>query len=182
MVRTKKRTLTAIAAAALLCMLAALVCFFMPAGKTAYAAETTVSSEEALNSAIASASEGAIIKLGGNISASDSVTIPSGKNITIDLNDFKISCESSYAIANEGTLTLENGTIEGGSRGISSTSSAAKTYLVDCAVSGTTYGVYLSGKGHLEAENSTISGGKYGLYVYGSTAEIVGGKIGRAHV
>lgn len=44
MVRTKKRTLTAIAAAALLCMLAALVCFVIPAGKTAYAAETTVSS------------------------------------------------------------------------------------------------------------------------------------------
>lgn len=41
MVRTKKRTLTAIAAAALLCMLAALVCFVIPAGKTAYAAETS---------------------------------------------------------------------------------------------------------------------------------------------
>ena len=158
-------------------MLAALVCFVIPAGKTAYAAETTVSSEEELNNAISAASEEAIIKLGGDITASDSVTIPSGKNITIDLNDFTISCESSHAIANTGTLTLENGTIEGGSRGISSTSSAAKTYLVDCAVSGTTYGVYLSGKGYLEAENSTISGGKYGLYVYGSTAQIDGGTI-----
>ena len=177
MVRTKKRTLTAIAAAALLCMLAALVCFVIPAGKTAYAAETTVSSEEALNNAISAASEGDIIKLGGNISASDSVTIPSGKNITIDLNDFTISRESGDVITNKGTLTLKNGTIEGGTRGISSTSSAAKTYLVDCAVSGTTQGVYLSGKGYLEAENSTISGGKYGLYVYGSTAEIVGGTI-----
>lgn len=177
MVRTKKRTLTAIAAAALLCMLAALVCFVIPAGKTAYAAETTVSSEEELNNAISAASEEDIIKLGGNISASDSVTIPSGKNITIDLNDFTISCESSYAITNRGTLTLKNGTIEGGTSGISSTSSAAKTYLVDCAVSGTTQGVYLSGKGYLEAENSTISGGKYGLFVYGSTAEIVGGTI-----
>lgn len=177
MVQTKKRTLTAIAAAAFLCMLAALVCFVIPAGKTAYAAETTVSSEEALNSAIASASEGDIIKLGGNISASDSVTIPSGKNITIDLNDFTISRESGDVITNKGTLTLKNGTIEGGTSGISSTSSAAKTYLVDCAVSGTTQGVYLSGKGYLEAENSTISGGKYGLYVYGSTAEIVGGTI-----
>ena len=177
MVRTKKRTLTAIAAAALLCMLAALVCFFMPAGKTAYAAETTVSSEEELNNAISAASEGDIIKLGGNISANDSVTIPSGKNITIDLNDFKISRESNYAITNKGTLTLKNGTIEGGSGGIYSTSSAAKTYLVDCKVSGTMQGVYLSGKGYLEAKNSTISGGTYGLYVNGSTAEIAGGTI-----
>ena len=158
-------------------MLAALVCFFMPAGKTAYAAETTVSSEEELNNAISAASEGDVIKLGGNISANDSVTIPSGKNITIDLNDFKISRESNYAITNKGTLTLKNGTIEGGSRGISSTSSAAKTYLVDCKVSGTMQGVYLSGKGYLEAKNSTISGGTYGLYVYGSTAEIAGGTI-----
>ena len=177
MVRTKKRTLTAIAAAAFLCMLAALVCFVIPAGKTAYAAETTVSSEEELNNAISAASEEDIIKLGGNISASDSVTIPSGKNITIDLNDFTISRESGDVITNKGTLTLKNGTIEGGTSGISSTSSAAKTYLVDCAVSGTERGVYLYGKGYLEAENSTISGGKYGLFVYGSTAEIVGGTI-----
>ena len=177
MVRTKKRTLTAIAAAALLCMLAALVCFVIPAGKTAYAAETTVSSEEALNSAIASASEGDIIKLGGNISAGAPVTIPAEKNITIDLNDFTISRESGYVITNKGTLTLKNGTIEGGTRGISSTSPAAKTYLVDCAVSGTTQGVYLSGKGYLEAENSTISGGTYGLYVSASTAKITGGTI-----
>lgn len=178
MVQTKKRTLTAIAAAAFLCMLAALVCFVIPAGKTAYAAETTVSSEEELNNAIASAaSEGDIIKLGGNISAGAPVTIPSGKNITIDLNDFTISRESDYVITNKGTLTLKNGTIEGGTSGISSTSSAAKTYLVDCAVSGTTQGVYLSEEGYLEAENSTISGGKYGLFVYGSTAEIVGGTI-----
>lgn len=177
MVRTKKRTLTAIAAAAFLCMLAALVCFVIPAGKTAYAAETTVSSEEELNNAISAASEGDIIKLGGNISAGAPVTIPSGKNITIDLNDFTISRESGYVITNKGTLTLKNGTIEGGTRGISSTSSAAKTYLVDCAVSGTTQGVYLSGKGYLEAENSTISGGTYGLYVSASTAKIVGGTI-----
>ncbi len=177
MVRTKKRTLTAIAAAALLCMLAALVCFFMPAWKTAYAAETTVSSEEDLNNAISAASEGDIIKLGGDITVSTTVTIPSEKHITIDLNDFTISRESDYVITNKGTLTLKNGTIKGGTRGISSTSSTAKTYLVDCTVSGTTQGVYLSGKGYLEAENSTISGGTYGLYVYGSTAVIAGGTI-----
>lgn len=178
MVRTKKRTLTAIAAAAFLCMLAALVCFVIPAGKTAYAAETTVSSEEELNNAISAASEGDIIKLGGNISAGAPVTIPSGKNITIDLNDFTISRESSNVITNKGTLTLKNGTIEGGSRGISSTSSAAKTYLVDCKVSGTEHGVYLSGNGYLEAEDSTISGGTYyGLYVSASTAKITGGTI-----
>ena len=176
MVRTKKRTLTAIAAA-LLCMLAALVCFFMPAGKTAYAAETTVSSEEELNNAITSAADGDVITLGGDITVSTTVTIPAEKNITIDLNDFTISRESSYVITNKGTLTLKNGTIEGGTRGISSTSSAAKTYLVDCKVSGTTQGVYLSGKGYLEAKNSTISGGSYGLYVSASTAKIDGGTI-----
>lgn len=177
MVRTKKRTLTAIAAAALLCMLAALVCFVIPAGKTAYAAETTVSSEEELNNAISAASEEAIIKLGGDITVSTTVTIPAEKNITIDLNDFTISRESSYVITNKGTLTLKNGTIKGGTRGISSTISTAKTYLVDCNVNGTTQGVYLSGKGYLEAENSTISGGTYGLYVNGSTAQITGGTI-----
>ena len=177
MVRTKKRTLTAIAAAALLCMLAALVCFVIPAGKTAYAAETTVSSEEELNNAITSAAEGDVITLGGDITVSTTVTIPAEKNITIDLNDFTISRESSYVITNKGTLTLKNGTIKGGTRGISSTSSAAKTYLVDCKVSGTTQGVYLSGKGYLEAKNSTISGGSYGLYVSASTAKIDGGTI-----
>ena len=177
MVQTKKRTLTAIAAAALLCMLAALVCFVIPAGKTAYAAETTVSSEEELNNAISAASEEAIIKLGGDITVSTTVTIPAEKNITIDLNDFTISRESGHVLTNRGTLTLKNGTIEGGTRGISSTSSTAKTYLVDCNVNGTTQGVYLSGKGYLEAENSTISGGTYGLYVNGSTAQITGGTI-----
>lgn len=338
MVRTKKRTLIAIAAAALLCMLAALVCFFMPAWKTAYAEETTVSNGEELVQAMHQANEGDIIKLSktftidmtkaseamgtsangfltlapkdsqsddgigngltidlngktltvktgsenccfnvqgvtitfkngslkgeskglfingdensavkfdgvkltftykgaetGNCAIStkgtidckntvitlsnvakefdvpegklttddtlqskillankgdtitldrnyeENITIPSHKELTIDLNGFKISCVSSYAITNNGTLTLKDGTIEGDTRGISS-SSTANTTLINCTVSGTDRGIYLY-KGSFKAENSTISGGNYGLYVSGATVNVTGGTISAA--
>ena len=101
MVRTKKRTLTAIAAAALLCMLAALVCFFMPAGKTAYAAETTASdpikSGEAYYASLQEAvdADATTIELIDDIEGQE-ITIK--KNTTIIPNGHQI----------DGNLTIKN--------------------------------------------------------------------------
>lgn len=78
-------------------------------GTGVYASES-ITTYSALNSAIANASEGAEIVLAGDITGG--VTIPAGKNITLNLNGYKITAvaakgtDGSDAIVNYGTLTV----------------------------------------------------------------------------
>lgn len=62
-----------------------------------------ITTYDALNSAIANASDGAKIVLDGDITGK--VTIPEGKNITLDLNGHKIEATGTV-IDNAGTLTV----------------------------------------------------------------------------
>lgn len=71
-------------------------------GTGVYASEG-ITTYDALNSAIANASDGAKIVLEGNITGK--VTIPEGKNITLDLNGNKIEATGT-AVDNEGKLTV----------------------------------------------------------------------------
>lgn len=66
-------------------------------------ASNGITTYDALNSAIANASDGAKIVLDGNITGK--VTIPEGKNITLDLNGHKIEATGTV-IDNAGTLTI----------------------------------------------------------------------------
>lgn len=71
-------------------------------GTGVYESES-ITTYDALNSAIAGASEGAKIVLAGDITGG--VTIPEGKNITLDLNGHKIEATGTV-IDNAGTLTV----------------------------------------------------------------------------
>ena len=66
-------------------------------------ASNGITTYDALNSAIANASDGAKIVLDGDIT--NAVTIPEGKNITLDLNGHKIEATGT-AVYNKGKLTV----------------------------------------------------------------------------
>lgn len=70
---------------------------------TSVSASESITTYAALNSAIANASDGAKIVLDGDIT--NAVTIPEGKNITLDLNGHKIEATGT-AVYNKGKLTV----------------------------------------------------------------------------
>ena len=70
---------------------------------TSVSASESITTYAALNSAIANASDGAKIVLDDDITGA--VTIPEGKNITLDLNGHKIEATGTV-IDNAGTLTI----------------------------------------------------------------------------
>ena len=75
---------------------------------TVSAAETTVSTGT-LQAAINSAKSGDVIKLGQNFN--ESITIPAGQNITLDLNGKTLTGAGEKgvaAITNNGTLTIKD--------------------------------------------------------------------------
>lgn len=78
---------------------------------TVSAAETTVTTGT-LQAAIDSAANGDVIKLGQNFN--ESITIPAGKNITLDLNGKTLTNkDNKHTITNEGTLTIKgDGTVD----------------------------------------------------------------------
>ena len=70
---------------------------------TSVSASESITTYEQLKNAIANASDGAKIVLDGDITGA--VTIPEGKNITLDLNGHKIEATGTV-IDNAGTLTI----------------------------------------------------------------------------
>ena len=84
-----------------------------------YIASTySASSRDDLVNAINNSSSGDIINLTGNIDSASSIEIPSGKNVTINLNNYNISTSLEntgrhyYAFINRGTVYINgNGTI-----------------------------------------------------------------------
>ena len=94
----------------MLCSLVSLIMVFvMAVPMTVSAAETTVTTET-LQNAIDNAADGAEIKLEQNFN--ESITIPAGKSITLDLNGKTLTGELKDGIAsitNNGTLTIKDG-------------------------------------------------------------------------
>ena len=68
-------------------------------------AEVNGTGYETLEEAIAAAQDGDTVTLLSDVSTN--ITVPAGKNITLDLNDHTINA----ALTNNGTLTVQNGTI-----------------------------------------------------------------------
>ena len=66
---------------------------------------TAVTTAEDLKTTVNSATEPVSIKLANNITT-DNFVIPSGKDVTIDLNGWKISNAAAHTILNNGYLTL----------------------------------------------------------------------------
>ncbi|MCD8309266.1 MAG: hypothetical protein LUD19_05355, partial [Clostridia bacterium] len=146
-----------------------------------------------LEKAIAAAADGDEIVLVADVT--ESVTITSGKNVTLNLSSYGITVESGAAITVEGGATLTvtgNGTITGVTRGISSygdltinggtisggygvVSISGSLNITAGTINGTsTYGVYT-------ADNATISGGTisgtWAVVQMGGSLEITGGTI-----
>ncbi|MCD8040072.1 MAG: hypothetical protein LUF82_00945, partial [Clostridia bacterium] len=146
-----------------------------------------------LEKAIAAANDGDEIVLVADVT--ESVTITSGKNVTLNLSSYGIAVESGAAITVESGATLTvtgNGTITGVTRGISSygdltinggtisggygvVSISGSLNITAGTINGTsTYGVYT-------AENATISGGTisgtWAVVQMGGSLEITGGTI-----
>lgn len=79
-------------------------------------ADTPVAAEGDLVQAVADAADGAetVIQLGGDITLTNTLSVPAGKNIVLDLNGHTLTVASDInVIANSGTLTVKNGTVAG---------------------------------------------------------------------
>lgn len=101
----------------MLCSIISLIMVFvMAVPMTVSAAEKTVTTGT-LQAAIDSATSGDVIKLGQNFN--ESITIPAGLNITLDLNGKTLTNEAKKdTITNNGTLTVKgNGTVDNVSHG-----------------------------------------------------------------
>ena len=92
------------------------VCMVTMMVPAAFAADASVSNYGDLVTAIANAKEGDTITLGGNIEGD--VTIPSGKNIVLDLGGNTLTNtnagEATLFVENGAVATVKNGTISGG--------------------------------------------------------------------
>lgn len=83
-------------------------------------ADTPVAAEGDLVQAVADAADGAetVIQLGGDITLTNTLSVPAGKNIVLDLNGHTLTVASDIdVIDNSGTLTVKNGTVAAPDKG-----------------------------------------------------------------
>ena len=103
----------------MLCSIISLIMVFVMAVPMTVSAATVREASDAatLTQAISDAQDGDTIKLTASITAS--ITIPAGKNITLDLNGQTLTNEAgNHTITNEGTLTIKgDGTVDNVSHG-----------------------------------------------------------------
>ena len=103
----------------MLCSLVSFIMVFVMAVPMTVSAATVREASDAatLTQAISDAQDGDTIKLTASITAS--ITIPAGKNITLDLNGQTLTNEAgNHTITNEGTLTIKgDGTVDNVSHG-----------------------------------------------------------------
>ena len=99
----KKVALSVLAAMAAVCMAVALLFLTLPTQRVS-AATVTAGDADALQAAIDDAGEGDVIQLAANITGN--ITVPEGKDITLDLNGFTLTNESDHTIMNYGVLTI----------------------------------------------------------------------------
>ena len=99
----KKVALSVLAAMAAVCMAVALLFLTLPTQRVS-AAPVSAGDADALQAAIDDAGEGDVIQLAANITGN--ITVPEGKDITLDLNGFTLTNESDHTIMNYGVLTI----------------------------------------------------------------------------
>ena len=124
------------------------------------------------------AANGKTITLIDNVVLTDTLTIPAGVTVTLDLNGKTISMEdasgkAAAAIKNNGNLTITS-SVEGGKITFNSTTPSANNGYASNTISN--YGTITIAGGIIE--NTTVGGACYALDNYaGSTATISGGKL-----
>lgn len=106
----KKVALSVLAAMAAVCMAVALLFLTLPTQRVS-AAPVSAGDADALQAAIDDAGEGDVIQLAANITGN--ITVPEGKDITLDLNGFTLTNESDHTIMNYGVLTIADNSAEG---------------------------------------------------------------------
>lgn len=106
----KKVALSVLAAMAAVCMAVALLFLTLPTQRVS-AATVTAGDADALQAAINDAGEGDVIQLAANITGN--ITVPEGKDITLDLNGFTLTNESDHTIMNYGVLTIVDDSMAG---------------------------------------------------------------------
>lgn len=99
----KKVALSVLAAMAAVCMAVALLILTLPTQRVS-AAPVSAGDADALQAVIDDAGEGDVIQLAANITGN--ITVPEGKDITLDLNGFTLTNESDHTIMNYGVLTI----------------------------------------------------------------------------
>ena len=93
---------------------------------------------EALVDALA---DGGTVKLGADIVLTETLTVASGKEVTIDLGGHTLTLSETSTtnvsddITNNGTLTIKNGTIKSANTAVFSSQDATSLTLIDCTVS-----------------------------------------------
>ena len=106
----KKVALSVLAAMAAVCMAVALLFLTLPTQRVS-AAPVSAGEADALQAAIDDAGEGDVIQLAANITGN--ITVPKGKEITLDLNGFTLTNESDHTIMNYGVLTIVDNSTAG---------------------------------------------------------------------
>ena len=85
------------------------LCMLLPASMSVFAADSTVSNESELETALENA-DCAEIKLGGNIEATDTLNVK--RTVTLDLNGYTLSCsltnEDIIRVRSSGNLTVKD--------------------------------------------------------------------------
>lgn len=152
-----------------------------------------------IEEAISNISDTGTVTILRNGTEANTVTIPSNKNITIDLNGYELKAYnklqnngtltitdnsegavgilSSYKdspIYNNGTLTIENGNISGNTYGIYNQSGTAT--IAGGNIANNTYGLYSKG-GTINVTGGNIQDNQYGTFTYGGTISISQGNF-----
>ena len=131
-----------------------------------------------LKEAVEAMSETGTIQILRNATIAETVSIPSEKNITIDLNGYELKMYNK--IQNNGNLIITDSSE--GATGVLSTYKDSPMYnngnltIEKGNISGNTYGIY-NQRGTTNVVGGNITDNTYGLYANGGTINVTGGNI-----
>ena len=96
-------------------------------------AANVVATADDLNAAVTGAADATVIQLSNDITLGETLTIPAGKDITLDLNGHALSISATTGgVSNYGTLTIQDSSAVGDSHGIGN----GRLYTTDVAAQG----------------------------------------------
>ena len=131
-----------------------------------------------IEEAISNISDTGTVTILRNGTEANTVTIPSEKNIIIDLNGYELKMYNK--IQNNGTLTITDNSE--GATGVLSSYKDSPIYnngtltIENGNISGNTYGIY-NQSGTVTVTGGKITNNTYGLYSKGGTINVTGGNI-----
>ena len=158
--RKSKRFLSIILAVAMIVVLFPVAAFAEDEG--------SISTADDLKNAIENATDETIVQLGADLSFDDQLTIPDGKNITLDLNGHKLTISESILV-NGGRLTVQDNTATIDPQ-VSQDYESVTYSSGSITTSGNIHAVKVTDGGNLTLNSGTIqSVGNCGVYVTGNS-------------